>query len=129
MPDIYIPVDTAGYSDLYYELSGTGVLNDVLYNHLLKQNKIYQSTEEIIKNFRLSELDIKKIIQLATKRNVKVGERKITSSRKEIENQLRALLARYYFGDEGFYKALNSGDQAISRSLEVFKDAYKSADY
>jgi carboxyl-terminal processing protease len=42
---------------------------------------------------------------------------------------LRALLARYYFGDEGFYKALNSGDQAISRSLEVFKDAYKSADY
>ena len=87
------------------------------------------SKQEIIKNFRLSEQDIKKIIQLATKRNVKVGERKMNTSRKEIETQLRALLARYYFGDEGFYKVLNSGDQAISRSLEVFKDAYKSIDY
>jgi carboxyl-terminal processing protease len=123
MPDIYIPVDTTGYSDLYFELSGTGVLNDVLYNHLLKQNKIYQSAEEIIKNFRLSELDIKKIIQIAAKRNVKAGEDRITSSRKEIEAQLRALVARYYFGDEGFYRVLNSGDQAISKSLEVLNDS------
>jgi carboxyl-terminal processing protease len=123
MPDIYIPVDTSGYSDLYSELSGTGVLNDVLYNHLLKQNKIYQSAEEIIKNFRLSEQDIKKIIQIAAKRNVKAGEDKITSSRKEIEAQLRALVARYYFGDEGFYRVLNSGDQAVSKSLEVLNDS------
>ena len=129
MPDIYIPVDTVGYSDLYYELSGTGVLNDVLYNYLLKQNRIYQSTEEIIKNFKLGEQDIKKIIQLAAKRNVKAGEGQITSSRKEIETQLRALLARYYFGDEGFYKVLNSGDQAISKSLEVMKDSFNSAGY
>ena len=129
MPDIYIPVDTTGYSDLYYEIFGTGVLNDVLYNHLLKQNRIYQSTEEIIKNFKLGEQDIKKMIQLAAKRNVKAGEGQIASSRKEIETQLRALLARYYFGDEGFYKVLNSGDQAISKSLEVMKDPSNLADY
>jgi carboxyl-terminal processing protease len=129
MPDVYIPVDTAGYSDLYYELFGTGVLNDVLYNHLLKQNRIYQSTEEIIKNFKLGEQDIKKMIQLAAKRNVKAGEGQIATSRKEIETQLRALLARYYFGDEGFYKVLNSGDQAISKSLEVMKDPSNLADY
>jgi carboxyl-terminal processing protease len=129
MPDVYIPVDTAGYSDLYYELFGTGVLNDVLYNHLLKQNRIYQSTEEIIKNFKLGEQDIKKMIQLAAKRNVKPGEGQIASSRKEIETQLRALLARYYFGDEGFYKVLNFGDQAISKSLEVMKDPSNLADY
>jgi carboxyl-terminal processing protease len=129
MPDIYIPVDTTGYSDLYYEIFGTGVLNDVLYNHLLKQNRIYQSTEEIIKNFKLGEQDIKKMIQLAAKRNVKAGEGQIATSRKEIETQLRAKLARYYFGDEGFYKVLNSGDQAISKSLEVMKDPSNLADY
>jgi len=122
MPDIYIPVDTTGYTDLYYELSAKGVLNDVLYNHLLKQNQIYQSTDELVKNFRISDQDIKKLIQLAAKRNVKASEAQIASSRKEIETQLRALLARYHFGDEGFYKILNSGDQAISRSLEVLKD-------
>jgi carboxyl-terminal processing protease len=129
MPDIYIPVDTTGNSVLYFELSGTGVLNDVLYNHLLKQNKVYQSAAEIIMNFRLSEQDIKKIIQLAAKRNIKASENQITSSKKEIETQLRALLARYHFGDEGFYKVLNSGDQAIRRSLEVLQDSSISAGY
>ncbi len=123
MPDIYIPVDTTGYPDLYYELSAKGILNDVLYNHLLKQNQVFQSTEELIKNFRLSDTDIKKLIQMAAKRNVKASESQIASSRKEIETQLRALLARYHFGDEGFYKVLNSGDQAINRSLEVLKDS------
>jgi carboxyl-terminal processing protease len=122
MPDIYIPVDTTGYTDLYYELSAKGVLNDVLYNHLLKQKQIYQSTDELVKNFRISDQDVKKLIQLAAKRNIKASEAQIASSRKEIETQLRALLARYHFGDEGFYKVLNSGDQAISRSLEVLKD-------
>jgi len=129
MPDIYIPVDTTGYTDFYYELSGRGVLNDVLYNHLLSQNLVYQSTDELIRNFKLNEPDIKRLIQMAAKRNIKASESKIDSSRKEIETQLKALLARYYFGDDGFYKVLNSGDQAIIRSLEVFKDPSLAVDY
>jgi len=129
MPDIYIPVDTTGYTAFYYELSGRGVLNDVLYNHLLKQNQAYRSTAELIRSFRLSDPDIKRLIQMAAKRNIKIGEAQIDSSRKEIETQLKALLARYYFGDDGFYKVLNSGDQAINRSLEVLKDPYQAGDY
>jgi carboxyl-terminal processing protease len=129
MPDIYIPVDTTGYTDFYYELSGRGVLNDILYNHLLSQNLVYQSTDELIRNFKLNEPDIKRLIQMAAKRNIKASESKIDSSRKEIETQLKALLARYYFGDDGFYKVLNSGDQAIIRSLEVFKDPSLAVDY
>jgi len=129
MPDIYIPVDTSGYTAFYYELSGRGVLNDVLYNHLLRQNQAYRSTAELIRNFRLSAPDIKRLIQMAAKRNIEVGEAQIDSSRKEIETQLKALLARYYFGDDGFYKVLNSGDQAINRSLEVLKDPYQAGDY
>lgn len=122
MPDVYIPVDTSGYTAFYYELSGRGVLNDVLYNHLLKQNQVYNSAEELIRSFRLNNPDIKRLIQMAAKRNVKASESKIASSRNEIETQIKALLARYYFGDDGFYKVLNSRDQAISRSLEILKD-------
>jgi carboxyl-terminal processing protease len=60
---------------------------------------------------------------MAAKRNVKAEETQVAASRKEIEIQLKALLARYHFGDEGFYKVLNAGDDAISRSLEVLKDS------
>jgi carboxyl-terminal processing protease len=69
----------------------------------------------------LSDQDIKKIIQIAAARKIKANVGQLQTSRNEIETQLKALFARYHFGDEGYYKALNSGDQAISRSLEVFK--------
>ena len=121
MPDIYVPVDTSGYTDVYYALSGKGVMNDMVFNYLVKANPKYTSSEEILKNFKLSDQDLKKIVQLAAVKNIKTNEKQIELSRREIETQLKALFARYYFGDEGYYKALNSGDQAIVRSLEALK--------
>lgn len=121
MPDIYIPVDTSGYTDFYYSLAGKGILNDMVYNHLIKNTLKFRSAEEMIKNFSLNKEDIKKLIQIAISKNIKASEKQVELSRKEIEVQLKALFARYYFGDEAYYKALNSGDRAISRSLEVFK--------
>lgn len=121
MPDIYIPVDTSGYTTIYYALSGKGVMNDLVFNHLVKNNPKFASSEEIVKNFKLTEPDIKKMLQMASAKNIKISEKQIELSRKEIETRIKALFAKYYFGDEGYYKALNSGDQAIARSLEVLK--------
>jgi carboxyl-terminal processing protease len=121
MPDIFIPVDTSAYTALYRSLTLKGVLNEMLYRHLIRNNQKYNSAEEIIRNFVLNNQDVKKIIQIATSRKIKANSIQLQTSRNEIETQLKALLTRYYFGDEGYYKALNSEDQAISRSLEVFK--------
>jgi len=121
MPDIYIPVDTSGYTSAYYALSGKGIMNDLVFNHLVKNSPKYTSSEEIVKNFKLTEPDIKKMLQLASAKNIKTSDKQIELSRKEIETRIKALFARYYFGEEGYYKALNFGDQAIARSLEVLK--------
>ena len=121
MPDIFIPVDTSSYTELYSNLIIKGVLNEMLYNYLVRNNQKFNSAEEIIRNFVLSDQDIKKIIQIAAARKIKANTGQLQTSRNEIETQLKALFARYHFGDEGYYKALNSGDRAISRSLELFK--------
>lgn len=121
MPDIYIPVDTSGYAGVYYALSAKGVMNDLVFNHLVKTNPKFSSTEEILRTFKLTDQDIKKILQIAQAKKVKISEKQIELSRKDIESRVKALFARYYFGDEGFYKAINFGDQAIARSLEVLK--------
>jgi carboxyl-terminal processing protease len=121
MPDIFIPVDTSGYTALYSTLTREGVLNDVLYTNLVRNSQKFKSAEEVIQNFALSDLDIKKILQIASARNIKANIAQLQISRNQIETQLKALFVRYHFGDEGYYKALNSGDQAISRSLEVLK--------
>ena len=121
MPDIYISVDTSANTNAFYALSAKGILNDLVFNNLIKANPKFNSTDEIVKNFRLSGQDIEKIMQMASDRNMKTTEKQIELSRREIETRIKSLFARYYFGDEGYYRALNSGDQAIARSLEVLK--------
>lgn len=123
MPDIYIPVDTSGYTEFYYSLYGKGILNDMVFNYLVKNAPKFSSAEDIIRNFILSTQDVKKIVLMAASKNIKASEKQVEMSRKEIEIHLRAVFTRYYFGDEGYYRALNSGDQAIARSLEVFKSS------
>lgn len=122
MPDIYVPVDTNAYSDICYELITKGILNDILYNHLIRQNPVYRSPEELFRGLKLNDSDLKMLSQMAANKKIKVVEGQIRMAKSEIEDQIKALMARYYFGDEGFYKALNSNDQVISRSLDVLKD-------
>lgn len=122
MPDIYVPIDADTYPDFYYELSTKGVLNDMLYNHLIRKNSIFRSPEELFKEFKLNDSDMKRLSEMAAGKNIKVVEEQFRMAKSAIEDQLKALMARYYFGDEGFYKALNSNDLVISRSMEVLKE-------
>lgn len=121
MPDIYIPVDTVAHTELFFTLSGKGVLNDMLYNYLVKTDRKYQSAEELIKEFNLNPQDINMLRKIAASKKITVKESQLELSLPIVKTQLKALMARYYFGDEGFYKALNSEDRAIGRSLEVFR--------
>ncbi|WP_238387721.1 S41 family peptidase [Pararcticibacter amylolyticus] len=120
MPDIYVPVDTAGYNDLYFALNAKGVLNDFLYNSLVKTT-VPRSLDEFVKKFNLSKDQYRQLFLLADKRGVKYQPHLFKDAQRHIHADLKALLARYYFGEDGYYKVLNSDDTVISRSLAFLK--------
>ena len=62
-----------------------------------------------------------RIKELATDEKITLNGSQAELSRSLIETDVKALLARYLFGDEAFYKTLNAGDRVISRSMEVLK--------
>lgn len=121
MPDIYVPLDTSGYTPYYYEVSAKGVLNDFVFKNLAVQERSYQSVSQLISEFKLSDANYLQLKQMALSRSVTENERQAALSKNLIETDLKALLARYFFGNEGFYKALNSSDRVIARSIEVLK--------
>lgn len=119
MPDIYIPVDTTAHTDLFFSLSTKGVLNDMLYNYLVKSDWKYTKVDDLIRSFNLSAQDLKVLETFAASKKIKLNDQQLKRSTPLIKSQLMALMARYYFGDEGFYRALNASDRAVSQSLEV----------
>ena len=120
-PDIYVPVDTSAYTPYYYELSAKGVINDFVFKYLSANKKPFANVNELISNFRLASTDMARIEELATDEKITLNEHQAELSRSLIETDVKALLARYLFGDEAFYKTLNAGDRVISRSMEVLK--------
>lgn len=121
MPDIYVPIDTSGYTPYYYEVNAKGVLNDFIFKYLASKEARYSTLNGLITNFKLPDSSFLMLKQMAAKRSIAENERQAALSRKLIEADLKALLARYYFGDEGFYRVLNSEDRVIARSIEVLR--------
>ena len=117
MPDLYVSEDTTGFTDFYYNVSAKGLLENFLFNHLINLPKV--SSNAFIKEFEISDEQYNKFVSIASLEGIKANPTEIKISRPIINRELKALLARYYFGDEVFYKVLNSSDKVIARSLQV----------
>ncbi len=120
-PDIYVPIDTSGQTPYYYQLSAKGVLNDFVFKKLALTGPNYNTLTQLIKNFKLSDANFRELNDMAARQQIAGTENQADISKRLIESDLKALLARYFFGDEGFYKVLNADDRVIARSMEVLK--------
>lgn len=120
MPDVYIPLDTAGYNDLYFALNAKGVVNDFLYGTLAREIQP-ASLEDFIKHFSLSGAHYKQLFQMAAAKGIKYNDKLFKEAQRHIGTDLKAMLARYYFGEEGYFRVLNADDNVIARSLAQLK--------
>jgi carboxyl-terminal processing protease len=119
-PDIYIPLDTSGYTTFYRNLMAKGILNDYAFNYIPK-SRAEGNLNMFINAFKLDETTFSKLISLADKRGIKASLNEIEISKQSISRTVKALLAKYYYGDLGYYKALNMDDKAIAKSLTVLE--------
>ncbi len=127
MPDIYVPIDTTGYSDFHYQLMINGLLSDFSYRNLANSRQdIPASAVAFVKNFTISEAELDQFFTFVQKKGIKASEPEIVAARPLIAKQLKAILARYYFGDDGYYRVVNAGDKAVAKSLEVLGQKYTS---
>ncbi|WP_423147379.1 S41 family peptidase [Rubrolithibacter danxiaensis] len=118
MPDIYVPIDTSAYTDFYYEVSARGLLEEFLFKYLVKEFN-FSNPAQYLKSFTVSDTTYNKIISLAYSKGIKAGKKVVELSRPAINKELKALLGRYYFGNDMYYQVINDSDRVIARSLAV----------
>ncbi len=120
MPDIYVPLDSTSYNDLYFDLFSKGVIADYIYN-VMAQKRAPQSIEEVVKDFQIAAPQMANFTAFANNSGMRYAGDSWQRARKHINREMKALYARYYFGDRGYFQVLNSEDEAIARSLEVLR--------
>lgn len=120
MPDIYVPVDTVGHTPLYYSLSSKAVLNELVYSYLIKKARP-TSLKDFLDKFSLSNNQYKQLQVLAERKKIKFTPEELKEANGPIMLDIRALLARFYFGEDAYYRVLNETDNMIEKSLAVLK--------
>lgn len=122
MPDIFVPLDTAGRSMYFAELSYNGIINQFAFYYADRERdrlKGYKSIENFSRSFNVSDAMLNELVDFAEKNGVKRKNDAIRRSEKLIRTQLKALIARNIWGSEGFYPVINSIDNAYLKAVDV----------
>lgn len=122
MPDVFIPIDTAGYSAYLSEVSSKGLINRFAFQYIDGHRSEllgkYKTAKSFATSFNASALTAS-FAAFAEKSGVKADAQGLKHSADIIQSQIQALMGRSLYGNEGFYTILNNRDKAIKKSIEL----------
>jgi carboxyl-terminal processing protease len=125
MPDIFVPLDTDGISPFYIEANGKGLIVQFAYDYLdLHRKEItsaYSDFDSYKKNFSISSEAYSKFIEYVIKGGVKKDEKGEAYSSPLVRTQLKALIARQIWKNDGFYPVIHQLDATLKKAEQMMK--------
>ena len=122
MPDVFVPIDTSGHSVYLGEVMYTGLFNQFAYDyadHNRAKIKAYGSPEQFAKSFTVSDELLNQLQAFATKGGIKPRENDFQHSANFMKVELKALIARNIWNNNGYYPIVLSIDPAFKKAVEL----------
>lgn len=120
VPDITIPVDSNEVSLLYQELVQSSLVEQFVYSRFTKKLPAY-SIENFLQGYTLPNSEYVSFINFLGQKGLLISARKQIDLHDLIQSDIEALLGRYYFGREAYFKVKNRYDFFIEKALSQFK--------
>ena len=126
MPDIFVPLDSARFNDLYSKFIRKGIVNSYVNEYLDKNRKSlkkkYQSFESFNSDFNLSESQFEEFIAAAEKEDIEIKAEDFDHNIDFLKLQLKALIARNIFETGTYFSVISSMDHEVVKAMEVMND-------
>ena len=119
-PDIFVPYDTLGYDGFFAKVSRKGLIQQFSYDYYASnKNKwdAYQNFDDYNTSF---DIDNAMVLfkQFATSSGIKVPPTIDNETESNIENRLKAYMAKQHWNSEGFYPIIHDNDAVFQKALE-----------
>ena len=125
MPDIFVPLDTAGGSNYLYELRYKGIMSEFTLNYmdnnrenLLKQ---YPDAVQFKNEFIINNDLFNSLIKFASGKEIERNLAEIRTSKKLIERGLKAIISKNLYNDFGYYVIINDYDKTVQTAIKSFE--------
>lgn len=125
-PDVYVPIDTSGTSDYFWEVLRKGVINKFCLNYVDKHRKellkYYKDISSFEQNFEIDEAFLEDFIKYAEKEKVERDQAGILSAKQVLSVRIKALIARNIFDDEAHYIIINKSlNDPFKKAIEILQ--------
>lgn len=138
VPDVFVPLDTSNYTDYYYDLVASGMVNrlvmDKLDIHRDEWKKEFNSFSEYKSRFVVPDHFIEELTERGENTGVALKKKQLEVSEKWLKLQIKALIARNIWGNSEYYQTLNPElpffDDVIQliEDQDLYSDIFKNYD-
>jgi carboxyl-terminal processing protease len=123
-PDVFVGLDTVGHSHYLSEVLYNGLVNDFAFDYADKERaklKAYKTFGNFNRSFSITSDVFNEFVMYAEKNKVGRNDKQIKTSEDVIKTQLKALIARNIWNNDGFYPVIQSQDNVLKKAIELMK--------
>jgi carboxyl-terminal processing protease len=124
MPDVFVPLDTTDNTTFFNDVNAKGLVTQFAYDEVDRNRSVfrtYKDFEEFDKKYSVTDEIYKRFIDYARKNGVSADEKGEQVASKNIRIQVKALMARQIWKNEGFYKVEQQTDDALIRAIDLME--------
>lgn len=123
VPDIFVPLDTSVFTRSVTQLYLNGRFNNFIYKYYIdhiNQFDQYKSPADFAARYQNSSDVWNQLVNEALKDSIRLKNIP-EKDKKNIQDQIKAYLARLKWRTQGYYRVSNSFDAAVQKAVEVLK--------
>lgn len=124
MPDIFVPIDTMGFSKYLGKLSKKAIVyrySFVYADAHREEFAKFKDYKSILKHLKSKNL-LNYLVKYAAKNGIKKDTKGLRISKEIIETRLYAYIARHFIDDEGFYPIIAELDNTLHKASRILED-------
>jgi len=126
MPDVFIPLDTARYTDYHRRIVNLSIINRIIMSYLdskrTELSNTYPDIEKYKYNYNIPEELLQELINMASNEKVELNEEQYAKSKPLISLQLKALIARDLFDTSEYFQIINDENASLKEAIRVIND-------
>jgi carboxyl-terminal processing protease len=129
MPDIFVPIDTTGYSDYFRDLIRKGIINKFVLKYIdenramleqkYKGTKKDQNFEKYIATYEIDDTFLKSLTDFAENEKVPFVEKDFNVSKEYLKINIKGLIARDIWGSNESFQIYNLLDPIYNQAVSV----------
>jgi len=121
VPDIFVPIDTSHFTHNVTRLYLDGRFNNFVYKYYISNQTYFsqfKTPSDLVNNFQRTEDAWEHLVRYAEKDSINLKNIP-AKDKKDIQERIKAYLARLKWRTEGFYQVSNLYDPVVQKALEV----------